>query len=143
MAVYLSPVGLAAAPVANQVTQLATFKEKLCQCVCSTSTNQPNAVVTYVTETPILRGTTVFVPVVATVSILLPTDCGCNNRPPQTITERWLVAFEGQTALPTAVTLTTGGLYQSLIKIVCGKSNCYAINQTVTVTITPPAAAAA
>lgn len=35
--VTLSPVGLAAAPVANQVSFLATFKEKLCRCVCATS----------------------------------------------------------------------------------------------------------
>lgn len=33
--VTLSPVGLAAAPVANQVSFLATFKEKLCRCVCA------------------------------------------------------------------------------------------------------------
>lgn len=35
--VTLSPVGLAAAPVANQVSFLATFKEKLRRCVCATS----------------------------------------------------------------------------------------------------------
>ena len=45
--VTLSPVGLAAAPVANQAAFLATFKEKLCRCVCATSTNQPFATVTY------------------------------------------------------------------------------------------------
>lgn len=45
--VTLSPVGLAAALVANQVSFLATFKEKLCRCVCATSTNQPFATVTY------------------------------------------------------------------------------------------------
>lgn len=143
MAVFLSSVGLAAAPVANEVTQLVTFKERLCQYMCSTSTNQPNASVTYQAETPILRGTTVFVPIVATVSILLPNSCGCNNRPPQTITERFVYAFEGQTGLPTAVTLTPGGTYQGLIKIVCGKSNTYAINQTLTVAITPAATPAA
>ena len=38
--VTLSPVGLAAAPVANQAAFLATFKEKLCRCVCATSTNR-------------------------------------------------------------------------------------------------------
>lgn len=48
--VTLSPVGLAAAPVANQVSFLATFKEKLCRCVCATSTNQPFATVTYRNE---------------------------------------------------------------------------------------------
>lgn len=55
--VTLSPVGLAAAPVANQVSFLATFKEKLCRCVCATSTNQPFATVTYRNETPVLNGT--------------------------------------------------------------------------------------
>lgn len=48
--VTLSPVGLAAAPVTNQVSFLATFKEKLCRCVCATSTNQPFATVTYRNE---------------------------------------------------------------------------------------------
>lgn len=45
--VTLSPVGLAAAPVANQVSFLATFKEKLCRCVCATSTNQTFATVAH------------------------------------------------------------------------------------------------
>lgn len=53
--VTLSPVGLAAAPVANQAAFLATFKEKLCRCVCATSTNQPFATVTYRNETPVLN----------------------------------------------------------------------------------------
>lgn len=70
--VTLSPVGLAAAPVANQVSFLATFKEKLCRCVCATSTNQPFATVTYRNETPVLNGTTVFVPIVATITITTP-----------------------------------------------------------------------
>lgn len=70
--VTLSPVGLAAAPVANQVSFLATFKEKLCRCICATSTNQPFATVTYRNETPVLNGTTVFVPIVATITITTP-----------------------------------------------------------------------
>lgn len=70
--VTLSPVGLATAPVANQVSFLATFKEKLCRCVCATSTNQPFATVTYRNETPVLNGTTVFVPIVATITITTP-----------------------------------------------------------------------
>lgn len=75
--VTLSPVGLAAAPVANQVSFLATFKEKLCRCVCATSTNQPFATVTYRNETPVLNGTTVFVPIVATTTITTPNACKC------------------------------------------------------------------
>lgn len=131
--VTLSPVGLAAAPVANQVSLLATFKEKLCRCVCSTSSNQPNATVVYRNEQPILNGTTVFVPVVATITIITP-GCGCSAET-QVITERFMVAFQGITTLPASVTITPVGLTQGLIKIVCGKSNCYAINSSLTVSI--------
>jgi hypothetical protein len=66
MAVYLSPVGLSAAQVPNRVSLLATYKERLCRRICENSTNQPEALVTYKTGTPIFNGTTVFVPVIAT-----------------------------------------------------------------------------
>lgn len=135
--VFLSPVGLAAAPVANSVGILATYKEKLCRCVCATSSNQPRAVVTYRNELPVLNGTTVFVPVVATVTITTP-GCGCEATT-QVVTERFMVAFQGQTALPTAVTITQNGEVQGLIKVVCGKSNCYAVSDSLTVAITPAA----
>lgn len=144
MATYLSPVGLAAAPVANSLNVLATYKEKLCRCICSTSTDQPTATVTYRYETPVLQGTTVFIPIVATITITTPNSCRCTAET-QVITERFVVAFFGQTALPTAVTITQEGLTQGLYKIVCGKSNCYAIHEGLTITITPgatPAAAA-
>lgn len=98
------PVGLAAAPVANQVSFLATFKEKLCRCVCATSTNQPFATVTYRNKTPVLNGTTVFVPIVATITITTPNACKCQAKT-QVINERFVVAFQGRTALPTSVTI--------------------------------------
>ena len=135
--VYISPVGLATAPVANSVSLLATFKEKLCRYVCSTSTDQPTATIAYTYETPIFNDATVFVPVVATVTIVTP-SCGCNAST-QVITERFMVAFQGQTGLPTAVTITSEGVSQGLYKIVCGKSNSYAINDSLAVTITPAA----
>lgn len=131
--VTLSPVGLAAAPVANQAAFLATFKEKLCRCVCATSSNQPQATVTYRNETPTLNGTTVFVPIVATITIVTP-GCGCNATT-QVINERFVVAFQGRTTLPASVTIAQLGITQGLIKVVCGKSNCYAINSSLTVTI--------
>lgn len=141
MAVYLSPVGLAAAAVANSLNVLATFKEKLCRTVCATSTNQPRATVAYRYETPVLNGSTVFVPIVATITIVSP-NCGCDATT-QVINERFELAFFGQTALPTAVTITEEGETQGLIKVVCGKSNCYMINSALTVTITPGATPAA
>lgn len=128
--VTLSPVGLAAAPVANQVSLLATFKEELCEYVCSTSSNQPFATVNYRYEQPTLNGTTVFVPIVASISIQSP---GCEA--PRTVTERFVVAFQGRTTVPVAVTITPVGITQGLIKIKCGKSKCYAINSSITVSI--------
>lgn len=135
--VTLSPVGLAAAPVANQAAFLATFKEKLCRCVCATSSNQPQATVAYRYETPTLNGTTVFVPIVATITIVTPGN-GCNAIT-QVINERFVVAFQGRTTLPESVTIDQLGMTQGLIKIVCGKSNCYAINSSLTVTISTAA----
>lgn len=134
--VILSPVGLAAASVPNQVSCLATFKEKLCRCVCSTSTNQPQATVAYRSETPILNGSTVFVPIVAAITIVTP-GSGCNgcNSVTQVINERFFVAFQGRTTVPTSVTITQVGIVQGLIKIVCGKSNSYAINSSLTIAI--------
>lgn len=136
--VTLSPVGLSAAPVANQVSLLATFKEKLCRYVCSTSSNQPQATVSYRNENPVLNGTTVFVPIVATITIVTP-GAGCNATT-QVVNERFMVAFQGRTSLPASVTITQAGIVQGLIKIVCGKSNCYAINSSLTVSIPAPAA---
>lgn len=75
----LSPVGLAAAPVANQVSLLATFREKLCRSFCIDSSVQPLATVEYSTGTPILNGTTVFVPVTARVTVVTQ-GCGCNAK---------------------------------------------------------------
>lgn len=137
--VFLSPAGLAAAPVANRLAILATFKEKLCRTVCVLSTNQPSATVSYTNEAPILRGSTVFVPIVARINITTP-GCGCKAET-QLITERFVVAFQDQTALPTSVTINSEGQVQGLIKVVCNKSSCYAINESLSITITPPAAA--
>lgn len=133
--VTLSPVGLAAAPVANQVSLLATFKEKLCNCVCATSSNQPFATVSYRYEQPVLNGTTVFVPIIASISIQSP---GCSA--PRTITERFMVAFQGRTTVPASVTITQLGMTQGLIKIVCDKSSTYAINSSITIAIPAQAA---
>lgn len=138
--VTLSPVGLAVAPVANSVSILATFKERLCRCVCVTSTNQPQATVTYRYETPVLNGTTVFVPIVATITIVTPNAYRCGAET-QVINERFVVAFQGRTSIPESVTINQVGLTQGLIKVICGKSNCFAINNSLIISIPEPAAA--
>lgn len=141
MAVFLSPVGLSAAQVPNRVSLLAIYKERLCRRVCANSTNQPEAFVTYQHGSPVLNGTTVFVPVIATVTIVTP---GCNcAATTQVITEKFEAAFQEQSALPTAVAISTEGQVQELANVSCGSSNCLAVYSSLTITITPGTAPAA
>lgn len=138
--IRLSPVGLAAAPVANQLSLLATFREKLCQPFCITSSVQPMATLEYLTGTPILEETTVFVPVTARLTVVIP-GCGCNAKT-QLFTEQFYVAFQGQTAIPTSVAITSVGRLEGGSLVKCGKAFAYSVNDSITITITPPAAAA-
>lgn len=131
----LSPVGLAAAPVANQVSLLATFREKLCRPFCIDSSVQPAASITYTSGTPVLDGTTVFVPVTARITVTTP-GCGCNAKT-QLFTEQFYVAFQGRTAVPTSVTIASVGRVQGGACVKCGKAYAYSINDSITVTIAP------
>ena len=143
MAVTISPVGLAAAPVANQLSFMATYKEKLCRPFCIDSTIQPQVSVVYTIGTPRLVDTTVFVPVKAVITVVTQySSCGCNAHT-QLFTENYIIAFQGQTALPTAVTLGTVGRDMYGSNVSCGCAHTYTINDSLTLTITPPAAPAA
>lgn len=135
--VRLSPVGLAAAPVANQLSVLATFREKLCHPFCIDSSVQPLATLQYTSGTPVLNGTTVFIPVTARITVV--TGCGCNAKT-QLFTEQFYVAFQGQTAVPTSVTITSVGRVQGGANVQCGHAYAYSINDSLTVTIVPPTA---
>ncbi len=130
--VRLSPVGLAAAPVANQLSIMATYQEKLCHPFCITSSVQPLATLEYTTGTPSLNGTTVFVPVTARLTLV--TGSGCNAKT-QLFTEQFYVAFQGQTALPTSVTVTSVGRLQGGSCVKCGCAYSYSINDSLTITI--------
>lgn len=141
MAVYLSPVGLSTAQVPNRVSLLATYKERLCRRVCENSTNQPEAFVTYQHGSPVLKGTTVFVPITATVTIVTP-GCGCAATT-QVIVEQFEAAFQEQSTLPTSIVIATEGQVNKLANVQCGSSNCLAIYSSLTVTITPGATPAA
>ena len=140
MAVTISPVGLAAAPVANELSLMATYKERLCRPYCTDSTIQPQVSVVYTTGTPRLVDTTVFIPVQVVITIVTQVNkCGCNAHT-QLFTENFVVAFQGQTALPTAVTLTNVGRDEFGSNVNCGCAHSYTINDSIKVTITPPAA---
>ena len=133
MSVSLSPVGLAAAPVANQVSLLAAFKENLCQPYCVDSTIQPQATVEYTPGTARLVGTTVFVPVTATITVVTTGNCGGSNARTRIYTEMFDVAFQGRTALPASVTLTSVGRTFGPACVRCGYAHAYKINDSIVV----------
>lgn len=135
MAVTVSPVGLAAAPVANVAAIMATYKEKLCRPYCIDSTIQPQVSVVYTTGTARLNESTVFVPVRATITIVTQDNrCGCNAHT-QLFTEDFVVAFQGQTALPSSVTLANVGRDAFGSNVTCGRAYSYTINDSITITL--------
>lgn len=138
MAVTISPVGLAAAPVANQLSIMATYKEKLCRPFCIDSTIKPQVSVVYTTGTPRLNETTVFIPIQTVITVVTQANkCGCNAHT-QLFTEEFVVAFQGQTAVPTNVTLINVGRDSYGSNVNCGCAHSYTINDSLTITITPP-----
>lgn len=140
MAVTISPVGLAAAPVANELSFMATYNEKLCRPFCVDSTIQPQVSVVYTTGTPRLVDTTVFIPVKAVITVVTQNSkCGCNAHT-QLFTENFVVAFQGQTAVPATVTLTQVGRDQFGSNVNCGCAFSYTINDSLTLSIAPAAA---
>lgn len=135
MAVTISPVGLAAAPVNNVAAIMATYREKLCRPYCTDSTIQPQVSVVYTTGTARLNESTVFVPIRATITIVTQDNkCGCNAHT-QLFTENFVVAFQGQTALPTSVTLANVGRDAFGSNVNCGRAYTYTINDSITVTL--------
>ncbi len=135
MAVTISPVGLAAAPVNNVAAIMATYKEKLCKSYCIDSTIQPQVSIVYTTGTARLNESTVFVPIRATITIVTQDNrCGCNAHT-QLFTENFVVAFQGQTALPTSVTLANVGRDAFGSNVNCGRAYTYTINDSITITL--------
>ncbi len=137
MSVCQSPVGLSGAPVANQLSVMLTFKEKLCGPFCVLNNSQPSGTVTYTVGQSTLNGTTVFVPITARIEILVPTGnrC-CGKAEPLVYTESFKVAFQGRTTLPTTTPVVTSvGMDQGIGCVKNGKAYGYVINDSVTISI--------
>ena len=131
--IYDSPVGLAAAAVANQLPLLVNYKEKLCRAICVNSTAQPQVTIVYTHGTPTLNGSTVFVPMTAVITVVTPGVC-CKATT-QLFTEKFVAAFQGQTAVPTTITVATVGRKQELSNLTCGRAHSVTIDDSITVTI--------
>lgn len=140
MSVYISPAGLAAAPVANQLAILATYKERLCRSYCIDSSLQPQVSATYTNGTPRFIGETVFIPIRVVLTVV--TQQGCRGANTNLYTENYVVAFRGQTGLPTAVTISTPDRDVQPSCVQCGRANGITVNDSLLITITPAAAAA-
>lgn len=133
--ITVSPMGLSTtALVANQVSLLVNIKEKLCRPYCINSSLQPQATVTYTYDTPVLNGTTVFVPIIAVVTIVTPGNkCSATT---QLFTEKFYAAFQGQNALPSAVTIESLGHVSRGSNITCYKASQYEYTDSLTVALT-------
>lgn len=142
MAITISPVGLTAAAVPNELHVLAVIKERLCRSFCVNSEILPQAFVEYTAGTPRLQGTTLFIPVNARVTVVAKGG-GC-KADPYLFNETFLIAFANVTALPTAVNITTDG-HEVRPAFLCGctQANGVSINDALTITITPATAAGA
>ena len=133
MSVTISPIGLAAAPVANQLSAMVSYKEKLCVPACSNMAAASSLPVSiqYTYGTPVLSGSTVFVPITATITV--PRSGPCQNNP-QRIVEQFDVAFQGQTATPASVNINSVG------RLVHAQGRCVLINDSITVALVAAAA---
>lgn len=142
MAVYLSPVGASVAPAANQLRLLAVFKEKLCKEYCVDSTVQPQTTVTYKVGITRLVDTTLFIPITATISVVVPN--GCCSATTQVFTETFVVAFQGYSGLPTVgPTITNLGRDIQPSCIRCGCARGITVNDSLLITLIAPAATVA
>lgn len=140
MAITISPAGLTAAPAANTLSVLAVINERLCKSYCVDSTLQPQVAVTYTQGTARIVGTTLFVPLTAVVTVVTQGNCCEANT--RLYTERFVVAFQDVTALPTAITIDNLGRDVQPSNVSCGRARGIEINDSLRITITPAAAAA-
>lgn len=131
--ITVSPTGLSTtALVANQVSVLIGIKEKI-KPFCINSTIQPQVSVVYVNESPFLKDSSVFVPINAIITIVIP---GINGKATTHLyNERFIVAFQGQTAAPTSVTITSTGKTQGGSDVKCCKAHTFSIGDSLTITI--------
>ena len=139
MAVYLSNVGASTAPAANQLRTLAVFKEKLCRSYCVDSTVQPQTALNYKVGTTRLVGTSLFIPVTATITVVVPN--GCCNATTQVFTENFVLNFQGYSGLPTVgPTITSLGRDVQPLCVKCGCAHGVTVNDSLLITLTAPAA---
>lgn len=133
MSVIISPSGLATtALVANQLSLTAEYVETLPMQCGACSSLQPQYTIAYTAGTPTLEGTAVFVPILATITIISGNGCQTKTR---LLNERFSVSFQGQTAVPASVTIASVGRTSRPAGVKCGRAHSIAITDSITITI--------
>jgi hypothetical protein len=131
--ITVSPAGISTAPVANKLPLSVTITEKLIRPFCINASNQPQYTVSYSYDNPQMNGTAVFIPIKVNVKISSP-SCG-NRSVDQLYTETFMAVFEGQTAIPTSVTITENGSIGYGSSVLCYRAKSYSISESIDVTI--------
>lgn len=140
MAINIAPAGLTAAPVANELRVTSIIKERLCGSYCINADMLPQTTVTYTVGTPRLRGTALFIPINAVVSIVTR-GCGCTAKT-YLFNEQTEVSFSDVTVAPTGLpTLVVAGSDVIPAFVNCNRANGVQIADSLIITI--PAAPAA
>lgn len=134
MSHVISPVALATtALVANQVSLQVAYTEKLIRPYCVNGSSEPSYTLVYTTGTPKLEQSTVFVPVQVKITLVSPNKCRDANV--QVVTENFMLAFQGQTAVPTSVTITSVGRISTPSAVKCCSASEFTIYDSLTATI--------
>lgn len=134
MSHIVAPAALSTtALVANQASILLTLKEPLAKPYCVSADNQPSFSLTYSVSNSKLIGTTAFVDIQAKLTIISPTKC--KPATVQVFTETFTVAFQGQSAVPTSVTVTSLGRDSRPSDVSCCIANSFTVNDSLTVLI--------
>ena len=140
MAINISPAGLTAAATSNELRVTAIIKERLCSSFCINADMLPQVTTTYTVGTPRLRGTALFVPISAVVSVVTR-GCNCQAKT-YLFHEQTEVSFSDVTTAPTAIpTLTVQGSDVQPAFLNCNRANGVQIADSLVITL--PAAAAA
>lgn len=134
--ITIAPAGVnTTTPPANSISINATIKEKLCRQYCVNSTVKPQIYIEYVKGVPELNGTTVFVPISVVITIIVPGENSNINAVTRLYTENFTLAFQGQTSVPTTITIKDLGRSSEGTDIICCKARTYTIHESLLVSI--------
>lgn len=138
--ITILPISPETSPSSDTQSLLIDLREKLCRPCCINSENRPEVAVRYSNGTPVVSGNTLFIPITATITFIVPgckcLQCGGNKSTTQIFTENFTVAFQGRTTIPTVVTIRSTGHIENYSDIKCCKCFGYVYKDAITINLT-------